>query len=238
MKKNHFFILLFLSLFIVSCSEETPTPTNINYISFQASDYSFGVDIGAENTRTVKVYTANVSDSDRTFNIKVDTDATTADATAYTVPETLTVPAGKNLGELNVNIKDISIGDGKKLVLYIENTDDLLTGGKITLNISRICPENEVVLKIAFDSYPEEVSWTLKDSSGTIVEESKAGAYDGMTGETEKKFCLTDGTYTFEILDVYSDGAGAYSLSYNGGYIVNSDGTYGAGESTTFTVQK
>lgn len=225
-----------LSLFVFnSCGDEVDSTKDINYVSFESTAYTFGVELNGTSARDIKVYTTQVTGSDRTFNVNVDLTKSTADPASYTVPASVTIPANSNVGLLNVSISDLNIGEaGKKLVLVFEPADGLLYGAPITVNIKQVCPLNEVILTINFDAYPEETSWELLNSSNVVV--SSGGPYPGQTKLT-KAFCLANGTYTFVIYDVYGDGIapGTYQLVYKGAAI-KSGGAFGDSESTTFSV--
>jgi hypothetical protein len=238
MKTIKYLIIFTLSLFVLnSCEEDGPSTSDLNFVSFEKAAYTFGVDLNSTNTRDVKVYTTQVTGSDRTFNVTVDLTKSTADPASYVVPASVTIPANSNVGVLSIKISDLNIGEaGKTLVLLFEPAEGLLYGAPITLNIKQVCPLNEVILTINFDSYPEETSWDLKDASANIV--SSGGPYPGQTKLT-KAFCLENGTYTFTIYDLYGDGIApkTYQLVYNGAAI-KSGGAFDFSESTTFTVSK
>ena len=244
MKKITFLLLLTMSLFVLNgCSEDDSVRVSeINYVSFEAETYSFGVDIDSNNSRDIKVYAGTVSSSDRTFDIMV-ADATTADPASYTVPATVTIPGGSNEGSFTVNVADVNIGAaGKTLVLSLARTDGLNTSKNIVLNLQQVCPTNDLLLTITFDQYPEETSWQLVDSNMNVVDMVAEGDYDGMTTAT-RSFCIPNGTYTFTIYDFYADGIcctygnGSYKLTVVGAAEpIKQGGTFGASESTTFTL--
>jgi Zn-dependent metalloprotease len=104
------------------------------------------------------------------------------------------------------------------------------------------CVTPSVDLSITFDNYPEETSWTIKDSGGTTVE--SGGTYgsqaDGST--LNLSFTLAAGDYTFTINDSYGDGiccsygSGSYTFSSGATTIVNG-GTFGSSEITGFCVE-
>jgi hypothetical protein len=239
MKKIKFLLLMTLSLFVFnSCGDEVDSTEDINYVSFESTAYTFGVDLNSSNTRDVKVYTTQVTGADRTFNVTVDLTKSTADPASYVVPASVTIPANSNVGVLSIKITDLNIGDaGKKLVLVFEPAEGLLYGAPITLNIKQVCPLNEVILTINFDSYPDETSWELKNSSNVVI--YSGGPYAANTKILVKPFCLANGSYTFTIFDLYGDGIApkTYQLVYNGAAI-KSGGAFGFSESTTFTVSK
>ena len=85
------YILLALTVFIYTgCEEEVPTPEGTNYIAFADSEFSTGVDVGSSNSFDIPVYSANITGSDRSFDILVDP-ASAAAAGSYTVPQVLNV---------------------------------------------------------------------------------------------------------------------------------------------------
>ncbi|WP_246223971.1 T9SS-dependent choice-of-anchor J family protein [Fulvivirga kasyanovii] len=105
------------------------------------------------------------------------------------------------------------------------------------------CVSGDVELSITLDNYPQETSWTLKNSSGTTIdsESYSSSTPDGST--VTKTFSgLAADTYTFTINDTYGDGIccgygnGSYTLSSAQGVIVTG-GDFGSSESTEFCVE-
>jgi len=103
------------------------------------------------------------------------------------------------------------------------------------------CVASPLSLVITFDNYPEETSWTVKNSGGTTV--ASGGTYgsqaDGST--LTVPITLSDGDYTFTINDAYGDGiccsygSGTYTLS-SGSTTIVTGGSFGSSESTNFCV--
>jgi hypothetical protein len=101
------------------------------------------------------------------------------------------------------------------------------------------CSQNELVLTLNFDNYPEETSWALIDAGGTPIE--SGGTYgnqpDGST--LIINLCVPDGCYDFIIYYSYGDGIccgygnGSYSLEYQGS-VLASGGSFGSSETTNF----
>jgi len=101
------------------------------------------------------------------------------------------------------------------------------------------CNDNEVVVTINLDNYPEETSWQITNSGGVIV--ALGGTYgsqpDGSTVQVTE--CLPDGCYDFTIFDSYGDGIccaygnGSYTLT-SGGSTLASGGSFGSSENTNF----
>jgi hypothetical protein len=221
LKNNFLFVaILLLSIVLVNCEsgETDSTLMNYNYISLEAPSSKFLSLYPAENVLVEsKVYTSVASTVDRTFALVVDmsitqpstTPATTLDASYYTVPATVTIPAGEMFGTFTVGITGTNIGDGKKLVVGLgqevgvdiginsftvtpvyqagssvpRNYVNVVKSGKITYNIEEKCDFNKVALSITFDNYPEETAWDLKDSAMNIVASGGFNAAgDAITG--------------------------------------------------------
>ncbi|MFC2152330.1 M4 family metallopeptidase [Bacteroidota bacterium] len=99
----------------------------------------------------------------------------------------------------------------------------------------------DLTLTITFDNYPEETSWTLKNSGGSTV--ASGGTYasqaDGSTLVIPINN-LPDDCYDFTILDAYGDGIccsygnGSYTLEVTGGSVLASGGSFGSSEVTNF----
>lgn len=240
MKKINLFFLFVSLVAMVSCekNEDVIAITNIDYVSFQ-SDFNVGVDPTGTAAQEVKIYTSQVKNADRTFSISVNADGTSASAATYSVPASVTVPANSNEGTFIVNVDGASIDpNGDTLTLEFMDVDGLFIGDPITLSLEQVCPYPETFLDIVFDSYSAETSWDIKDSSGTVL---YSAAYTASQVDASHKFCLPNGTYTFTIYDVYSDGIcctygnGSYKLTNNGN-VIKEGGSFGASEATEFTL--
>jgi hypothetical protein len=243
MKKIFFFILLLAPLFMLnSCEDEVLGTKDLNYITFEATARNVGVAIGGTTDHEFKVYTTQITGTDRTFPVNVVAAATTADAAAYTVPATVTVPANTNVGTLKITLKDVNIGTaGKKLALELGAQEGLFKGGILTLTINQICTQNDVSLNILFDGYASETTWELKNSSGAVI--ATGGGYADGLASTSAKWCLPNGTYTFTINDAYGDGLsypnnGNATITKGTTVLVSIVGDFGATATATFSVTK
>jgi len=237
MKTIKYLIIFTFSLFIMNSCEDGPTTEDINYVSFEGSSFGFPVDIDGTTEFPISIYSTQISSSDRTIGIKVNTDLSTADPASYNIPALVTIPANKNEGILPITLSDINIGvAGKKLILEFENEDGLFTGEPTQLNITQNCPGNEVYLNISLDDWGSETSWELVDSSNNIV--ASGGPYsDGDTGYSTS-FCLGVGTYTLGIYDGYGDGGGSATIIKNDVTLVDISGSdYATSASQTFEIQ-
>ena len=170
MKKYNHILLIIMVLFIFNgCSEDTKDTDTFNYVTFESSTFPFGVDPEGSASKEIKVYTANLSGSDRTFNISVVSDQTSA--TGYTVPATVIVPANSNVGTFTVsaNGPDIDPAEGNTIVIQFASESGLFIGEPITILLEQVCPYPEVFLNMTFDSYPDEQYWELYDSNDVLL---------------------------------------------------------------------
>ena len=103
------------------------------------------------------------------------------------------------------------------------------------------CDDNVVTVTINLDNYPEETSWQITNSGGSVV--ASGGTYsgqpDGSTVTIDE--CLVDGCYDFTINDSYGDGIccaygnGSYTVT-SGGNTLASGGSFASSETTNFCV--
>jgi len=209
-----------LALASLSCEKEATSDTGAlkSYIGLEPKKY---VGLLADESTTVesKIYASEAVNFDRTFALTVNytTDAaiahlnTTLNSSYFTVPATVTIPAGQKVGTFEVGITGTNIGSGKELVLSVEElagvnqglvrplftevapTGDPLgspivsayTYNKIIYHVDELCQPgfSKVVLSIKFDNYPEETAWDLRDSAGNVVASGGFNAAgDAITG--------------------------------------------------------
>lgn len=99
------------------------------------------------------------------------------------------------------------------------------------------CNDNEVVISILTDNYPGETTWTLTNSSGTVV--ASGGPYASSGTNYSQTVCVVDGCYDFRINDSYGDGiccaygSGSYTVT-SGGTTYASGGQFTSSETTNF----
>lgn len=245
MKKIAIILTLFLSVgLFTNCEEndETAGVLDINYVGFEARPL-IGVDPSATVTEEIKIATSTTASADRTFNIVVNADMTTADASAYSVPSSVTVPANSNIGTFDLGVvgPNINPSGSDMLVLDFASQEGLQVSASMEINLKQVCPNPEVILDITFDNWPEEIYWRITDSGDNTVFESATpaafGAYDGLTGGITRNICLASGSYTFTIFDEFGDGAGPFSLTLDDGTAIGaSDGGYGGGTAISITI--
>ncbi|TXG38791.1 hypothetical protein [Seonamhaeicola maritimus] len=222
-------------------NDDTPAILDIDYVGLE-SGFTIGVDPTGTASQEVQIATSNTASTPRMFNIAVDTDLTTADASAYSVPSSVTVPANSNVGMFSIDVVGPNVSTSGNDILAIGFTspdDGLFISDPISLNLKQVCPQPETILDFTFDDWPEEIYWVIEDAGGNALYESAPGAYgayDGLEGGITRSICLAPGDYTFTIYDRFADGAGPYTISQGGTVLVSSDGLYGPGEARSFTV--
>lgn len=234
------FKLIFMSLALAlsfSCDEEEILVAD-NYVAFEDDSIDVALEAGGSASGQFNVYIVGNASSDRTYNILVED---SAPATSYSIPSTVTIPAGSNFGTVQFDIfDDGSFGIlGDTIELNIEDTADNLVFDDLILDVAITC-DTPVVVNFVFDLYASETSWNLYDSDGEII--VSGGDYaDGDTGIT-REFCLAPGDYSFEVFDGFGDGIccaygnGSYSVT-QGTNVYVSGGSFGVSESTSFTVE-
>lgn len=234
-----FLVLLALGL-VASCNYDDDMEAP-NYVSFQFSPVgaNVGVPLDGSTTYEAKVYTADIVDQDRQFDVVVNSSSTLG-SEAFNVPSTVTVPGGSNEGTITIDVSDVNLGvSGKKLVLNIQKTEEVSVGDPLTLNVSRTCPGKEFVVRFVFDGYASETAWGIFDAAGNLL--VQGGGYTDGQETASRALCLSSGTYTFVVQDSYGDGLtypnlGSVTLSYAGQEIATISGDYNEGTSVDFTL--
>lgn len=253
MKKLKFYFAALSALVMLSaCETADLEPQGTSYASLEAFEKPMEVPPGGTLNREVKVYATNTTSTDRVLNLV--TSNVTLDAAAYTIPASVTIPAGSTEGSFTIAVSDINLDAAldKGITVNLEATPEVATGESFRLNVSRACPtgEQKVRVAITLDRYPEEVFWRIRDANGATVLSNGTttgggglpapwGGYAGLARNSTQNAagCLAPGSYTFQIYDAYQDGAGACLVTLPGNITVySSNGAYGAGASVPFTV--
>ncbi|MEM9678760.1 MAG: DUF1735 domain-containing protein [Bacteroidota bacterium] len=161
---------------------------------------------------TITVESTTRTNTDRTINFNVNTAMTTAEADEYTLGATsVTIPAGEFVGSttIDVNFDNLASGIDRIVVLDLEIPEGTILSaprGRQTISFSGACTLNEVVVDIAFDDYPEETAWQIRDAANNIIAGDTAfGNHAGESSFTTT-LCLPDGEYIYILFDFYEDG--------------------------------
>jgi len=239
MKKLPILILFVASLFVFNgCDEETPSTSDLNYVTFGGDMFSAGVDVGGSTTVDIPVYTTEIAGSAKTFNLTVDgSDAATG---SYNVPASVVIEAGTNKGTLSVTLSDVDLGIGVNIItIDFEEVDGLINGGSTAIEYTQNCTEVTATLDISFDYYSSETGWYIVDSLGGVVLSNQYGS-DGIWTTSENLSLCSGRDYTLVFTDAYGDGMddgtnlGSYTLTIGGAVKVTGGGGFGASESNAF----
>lgn len=225
---NYILKYAFSLLFVVvafSCDDDSDLESELsNYANFEIGPAERAITVGNNATQSydIKVYTSEVSGSDRTFGVTVDAAATTLMAT-YNVPAQVTVPANSNEGTLSFTITDNeSLGFvAQKLVFGFTDEVGMDFGGNVTYNVTEECLDTIATLSITLDTWPDETSWEIYDLADTSapIHSGPDSPYVNPDDDFLTKtydFCLPAGNYAVVVYDSYGDGGPSYDVSANG----------------------
>lgn len=236
----YLFVTLFSFTFLQNC-EDTYVPDAAAYVTFAKLAYSTGVDPGGSTIVDITVFTADIAGADRSFDLTAD--GTGAAAGSYSVPSSVTIPAGSNEGTISVSLSDVDLGIGvNKVIIGFAHEDGFSNSAATTISYIQNCTEVTATLDLSFDRYGSEVYWEILDALDGVVA-ATAGYPDTGSGTTTTDsvtITLCAGrTYTFFAADTYGDSWGAgssYTLTIGGVVKVSGDGSIldQAGVSTAF----
>ena len=240
MKKTaNLLLILFSFIFLQSCEDEQFDASAFDYVGFESSSYTAGVDVGGTTTVTIPVYASKAG----TATVSVSVDGSGAGAGSYDVPTSVSIPSGSNEGTLTVTLSDSNLGIGVNR-LVISFGDDLTSstssGGSTTISYTQNCAEVTATLDFSFDYWSSETSWDIKDSLGGVVV-SGGGYVDGQ-GTASETITLCQGrSYTLTVYDAFEDGMndgvnplGSYTLTIGGVTKATGGGLFGASETNAF----
>ena len=224
------FIIIFSLVLFQNC-EEDQFESTLNYVTFGNSTYSTGVDVGGTQDFDVTVYTSQNVSSDTSFSLSVD-ESTDADSGSYSIPTSVTVPAGTNSGTFTVTLSDVNLGIGiSKLVIGFDDAGTFSSGNTTTIEYIQNCDEVVGTLDLVFDRWGSEVSWKIFDSEGGLVTEGGGYSDTGPGTSTSDSIDITlcsGRSYSLETTDAFGDGWGAvgsYTLTIGGVVKVSGDGS-------------
>lgn len=101
------------------------------------------------------------------------------------------------------------------------------------------CVDCEITsISIFTDNYPQETSWTITNSSGSVIASSPTYSSSGDQGLYY--ICLENGCFNFNIYDSYGDGiccaygAGSFEIKDFAGNVLGSGGAFGSSQTIQF----
>ena len=154
---------------------------------------------------------------------------------SYLDPWTGSLQPGQTV---NINLAPIPLLPGENVLTVSSSApngsvDQVLENDAWTFAFTASVPAATLNLILTLDEFGSDVTWELTSETGTVL--YSAGPYaDGVNGFVDSvAFCLTNGCYTFTILDVFGngiccdDGEGEYVIrDLNGTVYAQSDGQY------------
>lgn len=246
-------LLLIASIAFFSCQEHEEVifdpATGQTGLAFQETSKSITVPVATPISSSIAIETTTLSDTDRTFNVNVDTEASDLPVASYSLG-TITIPANSFSGTFNVDFNSTDLADFVQYTLRVtidvpEGVAVLTpTGDSVNFTVVKEVICNDFTLDIVEDQYGSETTWDIVDDATGMVVQSGGPFTDGNDGNLNSfAFTLADGCYTFTIYDAFGDGIccawgnGSYSLDCT---IINyaSGGSFGASESTQFCVNQ
>tara|TARA_B110000483_G_scaffold243307_1_gene332417 strand:- start:659 stop:2530 length:1872 start_codon:yes stop_codon:yes gene_type:complete len=93
---------------------------------------------------------------------------------------------------------------------------------------SQNCQDNEVILQLTTGAWASEVSWSITDSLGILID-STSQTYSDTTTYYDT-ICLKNGSYNFNMFDTYGDGwqGGSYILLDSSSNVISSVDLHGS----------
>ncbi|MCB0593504.1 MAG: hypothetical protein H6557_05070 [Lewinellaceae bacterium] len=113
------------------------------------------------------------------------------------------------LGPFSDGANVLSASTGSPNGLPDQNPDNNSREKQFTASLGN----EEAILQLLTDEYPEETTWELRDEAGNLV--SAGGPYTQRETLIEERFCLPAACYTLTLFDTFGDGlAGASPGSF------------------------
>ncbi|NRA91840.1 MAG: hypothetical protein HRU26_03995, partial [Psychroserpens sp.] len=186
-----------LSAFMFSCDEDDTRNVydsgEVTYFTETAGNLFVTID---NPSTMIEVVTTTTSAAARTFNIEVDTDASTAtEGVDFSLPSnTVTIPAGSYFGSFEVaGIFDGALETGSTLVLNLTGGSTAIFDNSFSLGIFKLCESDlggmySVTTTYGFHDFLPDFSTNTMDmavdpvigAEGTyFVQDFSGGLYDG-----------------------------------------------------------
>lgn len=251
MKKNIFGIFAIILVFTFTSCEDSPVVfDNINgQEAIQFTSTSLNVTVPAEGLIvTLPVSITTVSTVARNF-VVVEDESSTAIPGSFSLGS-VSIPAGSYDGSLEITLNTTGLADGILYGLVVNLVAP--EGGtafkeQATINYNKEVVCNDLLLIVLTDAFPEETTWEITDSTGTVVasggdDYGPPSAAASRLKEYQHNITLPDGCYTFTIFDVFGDGLndgvveGSFLLTCSILTHASGVGNFGSSDSTDFAV--
>jgi Domain of unknown function (DUF1735) len=249
-----FSILSIFTFVLMSCEQDVASdnPLADNLVGLVDLPATITMPEGESRTVEGKVYASKASNTDRVLELEVITSSshnvaannpnavplTNLPSSSYSVPATVTIPAGETEATFPITISSDDLDyAGKRVVIGIKAQEGLniastymgsfgnanyeVMSKRLIVTAKRVCLLNPLRIQIATDRYGSETTWELYDGELNVIASGGPYTDQGASGVYLKPnidLCLTSGSYTFVVYDQYSDGmdsgfgAGYYRL--------------------------
>lgn len=248
--------VFFICLTLVNCEEYDAGSESPKTLNYGFNDVAKVIEISElDPVYKVGVFASNISDVDRVVNLTVNEVLSTFTPGDFTFANSVTIPAGSNVGYVDVvfDFDNLELGVDKLLVFDLVNPDDgsviNITRDRISITYAPLCELNAISFEIILDRYGSETSWEITDSSGDVITNGSGGPYtdlaaNGLQPVKIFKYCLASGDYTVTVYDSYGDGMvttaaiiGSFKIKRsNGDVVVDGSGSFADQSSINFTL--
>ena len=202
MKKYIVSIILASAFLFVSCEEERVFFNEDQvFVEFESLNIDLPVVIDATGSTEVAVTVSSVSESERTVDLEIVQEETTASADTYTLGS-IVIPANSYEGTLTIEGVDNNVTtEPETLVLALPEGVGFSSDGNLTVNIFEVCPVDETLFTGMY--LIEQISTFLAGptlSHNTVVEVSADGFTRSFQTSNFPNFCSTPNTFTFNLV--------------------------------------
>ena len=133
MKKTYIILTLFLAaLFVMSCETYDEFEADRPTVAGFTLGTTLQLPVSAANpmiTFNVPYFVSKASDSDRTFNVVIVADQTTAPASSYSFPSSIEIPAGERGGTMAFVAMNVGLtNDYQPVTLAFESVEGVVSG--------------------------------------------------------------------------------------------------------------
>ena len=150
---KNIFKLLLVGLVFASCDDVEPTiyngsSENNTFLSFSRTAYFLPVERDASGEVVITLNSSTVSDVSRTYNIVIDQELSSADPLTYSIPQSITIPAGSYQGTAVVSGQDLDLVDAQVKPVYISIsniTNEFVDSNQAIINVGEVCSLGEGV---------------------------------------------------------------------------------------------
>lgn len=144
---KNIFKLLLLGIIFASCEDVEPTiyngsAENDTFLSFSRTTYFLPVERDATGQVVITLNSSTVSSNDRTYNLEIDQELSTANPLTYNVPATITIPAGSYQGTATLTGQDLDLVEAERKPIYLKIsniTNEYIDANQAIINVGEVC---------------------------------------------------------------------------------------------------